>query len=484
MAKRFINIVIDSLNPVVLVDCINKNKTPALKFLADNGRFSLKCISCFPTMTPVAAASIATGSSVDQHGVAGFIWYNQREQRKINYGATKRAVAQIGVLQVVNDLLFSMNNSHLNVDTPTIFELLENRQISTGAVNFFSFRGTTEHQVKVPWLINIASGFKLKGKINGPSQLVLGKLVNSTKAYFDNWQRRFGFNDYYTYKAALAMLSAKKPPSFLMLYFPDNDSFSHKYGPFNTQASIMKVDKYIGEILSIYGSWHKAIRENVFLVLGDHSQSQIYNDGLALIDLDRLTKGQKESVVICPNERMAYLHLLNTDPDCRRNLVQLLAKDDRIGIIAWKENTRYFATNNGCKQKLEFWSGDQYLCSDKKWWNIKGDIQVVDGKLAVSNETKRICFGDYPAAFSRLASALNKMPPSTIILSAKSGYEFSGSDAPTHLGGGSHGSLHKDDSYVPLIITGSDLWPSQEGIDYLQELWCQHFGINHPTLKP
>jgi hypothetical protein len=36
------------------------------------------------------------------------------------------------------------------------------------------------------------------------------------------------------------------------------------------------------------------------------------------------------------------------------------------------------------------------------------------------------------------------------------GYEFIGESSPEHDGGGAHGSMHKDDSLSPMIVTGTN----------------------------
>jgi hypothetical protein len=43
-----------------------------------------------------------------------------------------------------------------------------------------------------------------------------------------------------------------------------------------------------------------------------------------------------------------------------------------------------------------------------------------------------------------------------IVITARPRYEFKSKFYPVHLDGGSHGSLHKYDSTIPLIITGTE----------------------------
>ncbi|MMZ63033.1 hypothetical protein D1872_252690 [compost metagenome] len=45
------------------------------------------------------------------------------------------------------------------------------------------------------------------------------------------------------------------------------------------------------------------------------------------------------------------------------------------------------------------------------------------------------------------------------MVTASPGYELVGENSPTHLNGGGHGSLHKQDSLVPMIVTGTDTAP-------------------------
>jgi hypothetical protein len=64
-------------------------------------------------------------------------------------------------------------------------------------------------------------------------------------------------------------------------------------------------------------------------------------------------------------------------------------------------------------------------------------------------------YGDYPDALSRLYGALYSQEFPMIVITARPRYEFKSKFYPVHLDGGSHGSLHKYDSTIPLIITGT-----------------------------
>ena len=72
------------------------------------------------------------------------------------------------------------------------------------------------------------------------------------------------------------------------------------------------------------------------------------------------------------------------------------------------------------------------------------------------NNNNQIKYGDYPDGLARLYGALNSQKGDFLILDAKPGYEFIGESSPEHTGGGAHGSMHKNDSLTPIIVTGTN----------------------------
>jgi hypothetical protein len=62
---------------------------------------------------------------------------------------------------------------------------------------------------------------------------------------------------------------------------------------------------------------------------------------------------------------------------------------------------------------------------------------------------------DYPDALTRVWSALRCETAGDILLSAAPGYEFVDWGGADHVGGGSHGSLHRSDSLGALLWCGT-----------------------------
>ncbi|MDQ4048933.1 MAG: alkaline phosphatase family protein, partial [Actinomycetota bacterium] len=58
-ARRLVLAVIDALDPAGFERAIDEERCPALGALMERGTYVADCVSSFPSITPVAAASIA-----------------------------------------------------------------------------------------------------------------------------------------------------------------------------------------------------------------------------------------------------------------------------------------------------------------------------------------------------------------------------------------------------------------------------------------
>lgn len=492
--KKVILFVIDSLHPVVLERLLLEGNVPALRFLSKHGTYFDRVVSSFPTMTPVATSSMITGTWPDQHEVPGFIWYNEENRRIVDYGATWQSVLKIGTEKVLRNLLIKLNEEHLNPKTPTLYERLEASGYTTGNVNFFMHRATHPKRAKIPFLLALATGFRFKhAEVSGPSHLTLGQLVHppfSERAniYPRGVFNRFGFNDVFSGKIAAQIVSTGKQPDFMVVYFPDNDKYSHIRGPLRTGPSIERADLQVASVLDEFGSWEKALENNVIIVTGDHAQSLVGLGDEYLIDLDRALKSFKrlkateeasgvnnEEIAICPNERMAFIYFLQRKNEILPDVVGILAKDSRNAQIAWKvSENRYCVLQGGTEKQLFFSRVGPYQDVYGQSWSFEGELSVVD---AVVTGDKRIEFDKFPDALTRLISALEARDGSRVVVSAASGYEYLAVGGPIHPGGGSHGSLEEEDSTVPMIVAGMPVKLDHPRIIDLFPMILRHFGL-------
>ncbi|MBM7867582.1 alkaline phosphatase family protein [Heliobacterium gestii] len=465
--KKVIMFIIDSLHPQVLDDVTQDGSAPVLAFLRKKGISHSRVVSAFPTMTPTALSSIATGAYADKHKVPGFIWFSEMSQRLVNYGATPGAIMKLGVFQTVKNLLYNLNQEHINPRIETFHEILEDRGYTSGNINFFIYRGRKKREPHLPLLIRLAAWLRLRGPVFGPENLALGECCLSPSLQGFRGPagpfNKFGFNDRFSCMAASELIRRGKQPDFMMVYLPDNDGYSHRVGPLNTHPCVRKADRMIQTVLNAFPSWERALEENAFLVAGDHSQCPVdANHSTVLLDkmlagfrrMEMLSWGsaRRYDITICPNERMAIVYVLRNQESVLPAVVDTLSGDERIAQIMWREGERIRVIQGGSRKSLTFWREEIYKDTFGAAWNFCGDLSVVDGEV----RDGLLHFGEYPDAFSRIASALESQVTPRVLLSARPGFEFYADDSPIYPGGGSHGSLHESDSIVPTLLAGTD----------------------------
>lgn len=493
--KKVILFLIDSLHPSVLGRILLEGNAPACRFLVKHGTYIDRVTSSFPTMTPVATSSMITGTWPNQHGVPGFIWYNEEIRKIVDYGATWQSILKIGLEKVLRNLLLKLNGNHLNPNTPTLYEELEAGGFSTGNINFFMHRAKHSYLAKVPLSLAIATGFRLnQEEVSGPSHLTLGQLTHPpftgrAASYPRGPFHRFGFNDTFSGRIAAQLIRERQQPDFMVVYFPDNDKYSHQHGPLRSGFSIEYADKQVASVLSEFVTWEKALEENVIIITGDHAQSTVGLGQEYLINLDRDLKSFKRlkftgeasedednyEIAICPNERMAFIYLLQRKDEILPEVVGILARDPRNAQVAWKASeSRFCVVQGGTEKRLFFSCTGPYQDVYGQTWSYEGDLSVVDAHVMGE---QIIEFGKFPDAFNRLITALEARSGSKIAVSAASGYEYFAVGAPIHPGGGSHGSLEEEDSTVPMIVAGMPVNLDHARIIDLFPMILNHFGL-------
>jgi hypothetical protein len=110
-------------------------------------------------------------------------------------------------------------------------------------------------------------------------------------------------------------------------------------------------------------------------------------------------------------------------------------------------------------------------------WSVEGDLDLLGLKI----EDGQIRSSTYPDAMSRVWSALRCPSAGEVLASARPGYEFMDWGGAHHVGGGSHGSLHANDSHAALIWAGTgpdksarEQWALRDIVPMVME----HYGLN------
>ncbi len=466
--KPVMLLIIDSLMDKPLREAIRTGRAPALQFLLAHGNYFPEVVSSFPTMSVTIDGTLLTGTNPDQHRIPGLVWYDTSEQRLVNYGSGGTIeTLKSGPMSIVKDSLYNLNNVHLSREVKTIHEQLEERGNSSASINTLLYRGNTMHRLDLPRIIANQQNFPPQLETFGPTFLSLGSFaqIHSQNRTHFNLVKSYGLNARFSAQEIKYLIEKGQLPSFTIAYFPELDQAVHKYGPTETEK-IEEVDRQLQHIFAAYGSWEAAMNNTTWVVMGDSGQTFIHGDrNKALISLRQLLAPYRivklgkpvkddDQIVLAVNERMAYVYSL----DKRVPLIQiakLLQTDARIDVIAWKEgkDIHVMAGNKG--GQLSYRRKGNYIDPYHQTWSLTGNLSILD----IEAKGKHITYHNYPDALARLYSALHSHPGRQLVVTASPGYELVGENSPTHLNGGGHGSLHKQDSLVPMIVTGTDTAP-------------------------
>ncbi|RBW68324.1 alkaline phosphatase family protein [Bacillus taeanensis] len=464
--RHVIMLIIDSLMNPPLQEAVKQGKAPALSFFMEHGNHYPHVVSSFPTMSVNIDSTLLTGTYADVHKLPGLVWFNDKEKRLISYGGHIRELLKLGLVKSLKDILYHLNNTHLSKEVKTIYEELADRGKLSASINGLMYRGSTEHLLKIPKLITF---FMPLGNMitNGPNLFTYGALSQLGPLNRNNhfWQK-YGFNDKFAAQELKYLIQTGNLPAFTLVYFPNHDQSVHKNGPIDIKG-IEKVDRQLQNVLDAYESWEEALQDNIWIVMGDSGQAAIYGDRkTALIDLKQLFKSyrvmklkegvqENDQIVLGVNERMAFIYSLDLKRLPLEDIAKILQKDDRIDVIAWKNKEYIDVISSGSDEKLSFKPNGEYIDRFEQSWSLTGNTDILD--LTLKNN--EISYDNYPDALARLYSALTSHEGNYLVINAKPGFEFIGEGSPTHVGGASHGGMHKQDSLVPMIVTGTDSSP-------------------------
>ncbi|WP_054027712.1 alkaline phosphatase family protein [Bacillus sp. FJAT-28004] len=466
--KKVVLLLIDSLMAQAIDKGLAQNELPAIKFLIEHGHYYKDLVSSFPTMSVTIDSSLFTGTYPDGHRVPGLTWYSTKEKKLINYGTGPMEVIKTGVDTVLVDALVQLNGSHLNVQAPTIYEDLAQRGMKSGSINGLIYRGTVNHTLSIPPLMQ--GSLPKKISVKGPDYLALGTLSDPLKGIQklpDGLTRRLGLNNQFSIDTANYLIKANKLPDFLYVYLPDLDQKIHKNGS-TERNGIKEVDRQLQSLLQSFGSPEEALNKAIFITVGDSGQTQILPaQDNPIIDLHSFfndykvfTQGEpvtdETEIVLAVNETMAYVYKLKEGMSLK-DIASLLIADPRIDFISWKEKEWIYVTQGETSKELRFKANGKLIDPYQQKWVVEQDAEVLDLKINAQQHT--LHYGKYPDALQRLSGALHSHPGEFLVVTAKPGYELADRSSPTHIGGGGHGSLGQAESLIPLIISGTDQKP-------------------------
>lgn len=473
--RKVILLMADSLLASAAELGIARGMLPNLGHLRERGQFYPDAVSSFPTMSVAIDSTLLTGTYPDVHRVPGLIWFSSEQKRVVNYGTGPMEIIRHGVDPVLYNALIGLNESHLSPATSTIYEELARKGLTSGSINGIVYRGTTAHRLRVPPMLSRLTLLPEEIAVRGPELLVFGAFsdpLDGRGDLSDSLPERLGFNNAFAVDTAIHLIRTGNLPDFLYVYLPDLDKPLHEHGP-ASEKKIGELDRQLGALFEAFGSPERAAEQAVIVLIGDSGVSQVRPaEGDPVVKLFELLGefrllppgGEVTDdieLVLAVNETMAYVYRWRS----RRSLREIAAKltsDRRIDFAAWVEDDWIVVRTSGSGKELRYRRGGDAVDAYGQRWTLDGEAAALD--LAVRDggaggAAAAIAYGSYPDGLQRLYGALHSHEGDFLVVTAKPGYELADRSSPAHKGGGAHGSMHREESLLPLFIYGTDKRP-------------------------
>lgn len=482
--------VIDAMAPAMLERAVAAGAAPVLATLIERGRYVHDCVAAFPSVTPVCAASIVTGVAQDAHRVPAMNWFHRDEHRYVEYGSSFRSAQRFGITRQLTDTVYNMNRAHLSPDTPTVFETLDDADVRTAGTTYLMYRGRYRHEPQRDTALTRVATTLMRHAVMGPRELFYADIFASRRTGCRSGLGMPGVRDRHSGCVSSYMVE-RDLFDFLLLSLPDNDWYSHKYGPEAQLQSIAQADLQLARVCEASGGVEEFLSEHAVIAMADHSQAPV-TDTIALQDElaelgvlgpSRSSGDDEPRIAVCPSQRAAMVYALHEpERDAMRASVATRAlRIEGVEHVMWLARDAHEAPHEGiisssAHGELRFSPGGPLQDARGVHWSVEGPLAVIDASVSDG----RLLTPDYPDVLARVWAALTCPTSGEILLSAAPGYEFIDWGRQAHVGGGSHGSLHASDSLGALITCGVELpaqEPAQWAIRDIAPLVLGHFGL-------
>ncbi len=483
--KKLVLVVIDALKPAMLDRAIATGRAPALARIRDEGVYVDDCVAAFPSVTPVCAATITTGVGPDQHLIPSMNWYHREEARYVEYGSSFSASRQFGVLRSLTDTVYRMNAEHLSHDVDTVFEKLDDAEVRTAGTTYLIYRGRHQHEVaNETALARIVTSTLFRRTIDGPLELFYADLYASRKTGCRGQLGMPGIRDQHT-GCVGAYLVENDLFDFLLFSLPDNDAWSHKNGPHAQVTSIAAADRQLERLMHAGGGPDAFLEDHAVIVTSDHSQAPVEERirldeafGDFEVAAAAASRSVDAEVALSPAQRSAMIYALDLDrrDELTQRSLKAIAELEGIDLAMWRSGAE--AVVRSARGELRFSPDGDLVDNRGDRWSVEGELATIRAEV----QDGRFLCTEYPDALGRMWSAVSCPTAGDVLLSAAPGYEFVDWGGADHVGGGSHGSLHRSDSLGALMWCGTgpdsrnhrDLWSLRDVTPLVEE----HFGIS------
>jgi hypothetical protein len=483
--QKLVLVVVDAMKPAMLERVIAAGRAPAMARIREQGVYVGDCAAAFPSVTPVCAATITTGVGPDQHDIPSMNWYHREEGRYIEYGSSFSASRQFGVLRSLTDTVYRMNADHLSHDVETVFESLDDAEVRTAGTTYLIYRGRHEHEVSnESALARIVTSTLFRRTIEGPLELFYADLYASRRTGCRGQLGLPGARDQHT-GCVGSYLVEHDLFDFMLYSLPDNDAYSHRNGPHAQVTSLAAADRQLERLMHAAGGPDEFLEQYAVIVCSDHSQAPVeerirLDQAFADFEVAPPTASRSAAaaeLALSPAQRSAMIYALDpekaADTCARARAVSV--ELEGVDLTMWRGDGEAIVRSR--RGELRFTEGGELTDARGERWSVEGDLSVLRAEI----QDGRILSTEYPDALARVWSAVNCSNAGDILLSAAPGYEFVDWGGSDHVGGGSHGSLHRSDSLGALLWCGAgpdskrarDQWSLRD----IAPMIRSHFGL-------
>jgi hypothetical protein len=491
-ARKLVLCVIDAMSPAMLERAVAEGAAPMLERLIDGGVYVDDCVSAFPSVTPVCAASIITGRAQDDHLIPAMNWYHRDEERYVEYGSSFRSAQRFGIARQLTDTVYNMNRAHLSQATETVFESLDDAGVRTAGTTYLMYRGRYRHDPQRDTALTRVAAALMRHPVMGPRELFYADIFASRRTGCRSGLGMPGVRDRHS-GCVSSYLVENDLFDFLLLSLPDNDWYSHKRGPEAQLQSLAQADLQLARVMNASGGADAFLEDHAMIVMADHSQvpvtasialqDELGEFGVLAPGRSPETAAEDARIAVCPSQRAAMVYALHeSERDAMRaSVVTVALQMESVDLAIWLERDAHERPREGVLAssehgELRFRPGGELRDPRGGSWSVEGALEAVAGRV----EDGVLLTPDYPDALARAWAALICPTSGEVLLSAAGGYEFADWGRQAHVGGGSHGSLHASDSLGALIMHGLDVplpEPGQWTIRDPAALVRGHFGV-------
>ena len=180
--KKLVLTVIDAMKPAMLERAVQTGRAPALKLLMERGSYVDDCVAAFPSVTPVCAASIATGRRARRarDPVDELVPPRRGALRRVRHELQGLADVRLQALAHRHDLQHEPR-APLRRSCETVFETLDDADVRTAGTTYLIYRGRHRHEVTSETALTRLASTVFRHAVYGPREFFYADIFASRK---------------------------------------------------------------------------------------------------------------------------------------------------------------------------------------------------------------------------------------------------------------------------------------------------------------